>query len=244
MRSKQELSEYLMHQFGGTLLSNTSITQKCKALLNLGEWWEKLTSNEKDGLYAILPQDLRDMMERYWAIPKPSPSSFGCWKGVKGEGTFYFDNDYVPAEKNTRNGMSWCELVEEYRKDFNLHCDGGIRYTCNRIDFSGYIVASVKIRYEDCDLTRLRNRGGSDNTIQERAVLLFEQTLSNEIAKGGYSDFWEYKDGMCNGVFVRNTPLVIHEDYDGETLCLVPKYLHDNWKHYGGVSLVAAILGL
>ncbi|MBQ2050624.1 MAG: hypothetical protein II495_00075, partial [Paludibacteraceae bacterium] len=66
--------------------------------------------------------------------------------------------------------------------------------------------------------------------------------MKNEIKKGGYYDFWEYKDGIHNGSFVRNTPLVIHEDYDGETLYLVPKYLHDNWKHYGGVALVSAII--
>ena len=238
------LEESMMKQFGNVLLSDASISQKCKTLEGLSDWWEQFPQDVKDELYPLFCPEIKAIIDRYWGIPKPSPSNYGHWEGEKGNGTFYFDADYLPAEKNTRNGMDWGQLVAEYKKDFNLVGDGGIRYSSYRIDFSDYAVASVKIKYEDSDLSKLRNRGGSGNTIQEIAAPMFEKVLHDEIVKGGYSDFWEYKDGLHNGEFVRNTPLVIHEDYDGETLYLVPKYLHDNWKHYGGIALVGAILGV
>lgn len=240
---EEEQENPRIKQFEIIMLSNAPISQKCKELESFSDWWEQLSPMDKDELYVKILPEPRKILDRYWNIPKPSPNKHGFWVGEKGNSVFYFNKDYVPAEKNTRNGMNWGELVAEYKKDLNLKGDGGIKYSSYRIDLSDYSVASVKIKYEDSDLTKLRNRGGSGNTIQELAAPLFEKVLHDEIIKGGYSNFWEYKDGLHNGKFMRNTPLVIHEDYDGETLYLVPKYLHDNWKHYGGVALVGAIIG-
>ena len=224
-------------------LTNTqsSIAQKCDALLRLNDFWESNSPSVKEELYAELCPKIKGLMDRFWEIRISAPDSNGHWLGEKGNGTFYFDDTFLPAEKNTRNGMRWRELVAEYKKDFSLNVDGGVRYSNWRIDLKPYAVASVKIRYEDSDLSKLRNRGGSANTVQEIGAPLFASALTAEIERGGYKDFWEFKDGIKNGVFVRNTPLVIHEDYDGETLLLVPKYLHDNWAHYGGIALVRAI---
>lgn len=222
-------------------LCSKTISDKCKSIISLADKWDVVRPS--DSFYLSLPSEVRNMLDRFWAIPKPSPENGGHWVGEKGKGVFYFDSDFVPSEKNNRNGWTWSQLVSEYKKDFRLNVDGGIRYNNFRIDIKPYAVASVKIQYENSDLSKLRNRGGSGNTIQELAAPLFEKVLHDEIIKGGYSNFWEYKDGLLNGEFVRNTPLVIHEDYDGETLYLVPKYLHDNWKHYGGVALVGAIIG-
>lgn len=229
-----------IHRYCDILTSDASIAEKCSTMIKLSDKWEEVAPD--DDYYNSLSVEARATLERFWAIPKPVPSSYGHWEGEKGDGVFYFDGDYLPADKNTRNGMTWAELVAEYKKDFHLNVDGGVRYSHSRIDLKPYAVAAVKIRYEDSDLSKLRNRGGSGNTIQEIAAPLFEKALRKEIAEGGYADFWEYKDGMHDGEFVRNTPLVIHEDYDGQTLYLVPKYLHDNWKHYGGVALVGALI--
>lgn len=185
------------------------------------------------------------MLERYWAIPKPSPSEKnGRWrKGTKGNGVFYFDDDYLPAEKNTRDNMCWGELVREYKKDFGLDVDGGVQYKNNRIVIKPYAIAELKIKYEDSNLEKIGKRGGSSDSFQHMAGEKFAEILKDEIRRGGYKDFWEYKAGIIDGEFVRKTLLLIHEDYDGETLYLVPKYLHDNWDHYGGVSVVKAVLG-
>lgn len=223
------------------LLTESSIAQKCVALLKLNDFWESNTPSIKEELYAGLCPKIKGLMDRFWEIRIPAPDSNGRWLGEKGNGTFYLDDSFLPAEKNTRNGMRWSELVAKYKKDFSLNVDGGVRYSNWRIDLKPYAVASVKIRYEDSDLSKLRNRGGSANTVQEIGAPLFAAALRTEIERGGYKDFWGFKDGIKNGAFVRNTPLVIHEDYDGETLMLVPKYLHDNWAHYGGIALVSAI---
>lgn len=230
-----------IRQYCDIVVSNATIAEKCAAMVKLNDLWEQVAPD--DDYYNSLSVEAREALERFWAIPKPAPENNGRWVGERGNGVFYFDPDFVPAEKNNRNGMTWAQLVAEYKKDFHLNVDGGIRYSHSRIDLRPYAVAAVKIRYEDSDLSKLRNRGGSGNTIQEIAAPLFEKTLHTEIVRGGYSDFWEFKDGIHNGEFVRNTPLVIHEDYDGQTLYLVPKYLHDNWKHYGGVALVGALIG-
>ena len=132
--------------------------------------------------------------------------------------------------------MNWGQLVDAYKKDFHLKVDGGVKYQNFRIDLRPYAIASVKVKYEDSNLGR-----GGGHGVQDIAEKQFAALLKKEIESGGYADFWEYKDGMHNGTFVRDTPLVIHEDYDGETLLLVPKYLHDNWKHYGGISVVSVV---
>ncbi|MGM9767081.1 MAG: hypothetical protein ACI3Z0_01260 [Candidatus Cryptobacteroides sp.] len=222
----------------------SSIAEKCRAIVALADLWEE-RKPESDSVYDRLCPEMRDMLERFWAIRKPVPSDkYGKWvNGMRGNGVFYFDKDFLPAENNTRNGMTWAELVAAYRKDFDcLFVDGGVRYVNNRIDLAPYEVAKVKFRYEDSNLDKIGNRGGSEDAFQQMAGEKFAEELKKEIAAGGYKDFWEFKDGRKGDVLVRNTPLVIHEDYDGETLYLVPKYLHDNWKHNGGVALVKAVL--
>lgn len=222
-----------------------SIAVKCQIVEKLADFWETAPRTETDEIYRRMCPKVRDMLERYWAIPKPSPSEkYGRWvRGTKGNGVFYFNDDYLPAEKNTRGGMSWGELVREYKKDFDLKVDGGVEYHNNRIVIEPYSIAKVKIRYEDSNLDKISSRGGSSDSFQQMAGEQFEKILESQIRKGGYKDFWEFKDGRKGSVLVRKTPLVIHEDYDGTTLYLVPKYLHDNWKHYGGVSVVNAVLG-
>ena len=222
-----------------------SIAEKCQDIVALADRWEE-KKLESDAVYDRMCPEMRDLLERFWAIRKPIPSDkYGKWvNGTRGNGVFYFYSDYRPAEKNTRDGMTWAELVAAYRKDFNLYVDGGVRYVNNRIDIAPYAVAKLKIRYEDSNLNKIGSRGGSDDTFQQKAGDRFAEMLKDKIAAGGYKDFWEFKDGRKGDVLVRKTPLVIHEDYDGETLYLVPKYLHDNWKHYGGVALIEAVLNM
>lgn len=224
----------------------SSIAEKCRAIVALADLWEE-RKPESDSVYDRLCPEVRDMLERFWAIRKPVPSDkCGKWvNGMRGDGVFYFDAGYLPAGKNTRDGMTWAELVAAYRKDFDcLFVDGGVRYVNNRIDLAPYAVAKVKIRYEDSNLNKIGSRGGSEDAFQQMAGELFAKILRDKMTAGGYQNFWEFKDGRRGDVLVRNTPLVIHEDYDGETLYLVPKYLHDNWNHYGGVALVKAVLNI
>jgi hypothetical protein len=96
------------------------------------------------------------------------------------------------------------------------------------------------VRYDDTNLSR----GGSEDSLQEVAAPFFEslEQVQKKITEGGYKNFWEYKSGVQGGRFRREgNPLVIHEDYDCKTLMLVPKYLHDNWRHYGGIRLAQVI---
>lgn len=219
----------------------SSIATKCETLLALADKWENLADSQS--LYDRLCPKMKNLLEAFWAIRKPSPNSYGHWSGMKGNSTFYFDGYYVPTDKNTRDGMNWAQLVAAYKQDFNLTgFDGGVRYSNGRIDLSPIAIASVQINYEDSNLDKLRSRGGGDDTVQEIAAPFFSIKLAKAIKDGGYKDFWEFKDGMHDGRFKRKTPLVIHEDYDGKTLMLVPKYLHDNWKHYGGIALVSVIV--
>ena len=142
--------------------------------------------------------------QRLWAIRKPTPSDkYGKWvNGTRGNGVFYFYNDYRPAEKNTRDGMTWAELVAAYRKDFNLYVDGGVRYVNNRIDIAPYAVAKLKIRYEDSNLNKIGSRGGSDDAFQQKAGDRFAEMLKDKIAAGGYKEFWEFKDGRKGDVVI------------------------------------------
>lgn len=230
-----------LHRFCAELESHgSSMSQKCGILLNVMDLWESNSQSEDDIIYSKLSPVIQMLLERFWEIRKPVPRSNGHWNGERGNSVFYFDEDYLP-KKDTRNGLRWGELVAKYKNDFSLDVDGGVRYSSRRIDLSPYTIASVKISYEKSDMSKLCCRGGSANTIQRICAPLFESALENEIKQGGYNDFWEFKDGIHNGIFIRDTPLVIHEDYDGQTMSLVPKYLHDNWKHYGGVALARAI---
>ena len=218
-------------------LESKTIAEGCKSFLHLIDWWSEQPQEKLDHL--ALCEEVRCVLESYWATRLPVPNNNGTWIPLnsKGNGRFYFNDDYLPSEKNTRNLMTWKQLVDAYKKDFGLFVDGGVQYHNYRIDLKPYAIAQVKVQYEQ---TNMRRGGG--HGVQDFAAEEFSELLNKEIHDRGYQNFQEYKDGIIDGDFVRDTPLVIHEDYDGETMLLVPKYLHDNWSHYGGMAL-ASIIG-
>lgn len=213
------------------LSQSASFSQRAEALLKLMDTWATLPDPVHENIYAHLCPTIKNLLDDFWLISKPQSKSNGIYRGNR----FYYNDNFVPG--NTRNGKNWKQLVDLYKADFNLRVDGGVEYNNQRINLKPYAVASVEINYAKTNL----QRGASVNSIQEIGAVLFEKVLRNEIQRGGYKSFWEYKDGIQNDEFVRDTPLVIHEDYDCKTLMLVPKLLHDNWSHYGGVALANVI---
>ncbi len=226
-----------------TIFSSFSISQKGIAILQLTDsYFDYHSKRWKYGIDNDCCEKMRSLLCSFRKMKKPIPRSNGQWSGEPGNSVFNFYTDFQPKnETRTRNEMDWGKLINEYSNDFHfkdhgIRTDGGISYSNFRINLSEYAIASVKIKYENTNLTR----GGSSNTIQEIGAKEFEQqnNIKDMISNGGYADFWRFKDGIIDGDFSRNTPLLIHEDYDCESLLLVPKFLHDNWKHYGGISIV------
>lgn len=167
------------------------------------------------------------------------PKSNGQWSGKKGNSYWIFNDDYVPKEPKG-NILTWIEIRKAYEEELDIKIPKGIKYKNNQIDLRSIAVAKVKVKYENSNFGR-----GGGNGVQDHAIKPFTKKLKRKIKKGGYKDFWEYKNGFKYGEkFREKTVLVPHEDYDCETIYLVPKTIHDNLSHYGGISVCEVIRGI
>lgn len=219
-----------------------SLTQLCDALENL----KRVNHDSYMKSLNIIPDNVKHDISQVQDLTicrnghygRYAPNKGGNWSGEKGNSYFKLDPEFPLNFPDGRPSITVKELIKLFKEDFGIQIPLSIRYKCGRVDLSCMSVASVQIRYEDSDLTELRGRGAGKG-VQNIARPIFEEKYADLISKLGYSNYCEFKDGIgTDGKFNRNTPLVPHEDYDGQTIMLVPLLLHNQiLKHYGGISL-------
>lgn len=244
-REKDDLAEAnkTVESYCQKYLSAEYIKDKCQILIPLSDYLEDLRERDReeyDKAMLQLPAQVSKALHRLWGKNRRLPSSKGVWDnpGDRANSTFSFNPE---VRLNTTNRRNWtvAETIEAYKVDLGINIDNRFKYHHHRVDLSGMAIASVKVRYEDSNLGR-----GGGKGVQDIAIPLFERQLASQIKAGGYKSFGDFKDCLKDGKFVRDTPLVIHEDYDGETLHLVPKIIHDSLAHYGGIATVEAVTGV
>ena len=182
---------------------------------HLDQLWEKTNSTYGDATRKTI-----------YAIPKSSVFTYSTDNGEK--------------------KMSYKDAVKLYQKDFrSFHLKISNRYYFNhgRLDLSNIAIAKVKINYEITNCDRYGKNG-----IQPLSESLFmaDKRFVKKMRKMGYDNFWYFLDGKKKNLsgkerFDRKTPLVIHEDPDCQTLYLVPSFLHQQIKHYGGIAMAGIV---
>lgn len=227
-------------------IHSKSIHKGCVYLLRLYDALNDMkikSRSDYDAILSKLPKGVQQDIYKFDATRKPTPHQGGHFKGKRGNSAFELDLDFQrPFPDGRGKPITVGQLIDDCRKDFGINMPNKVKYHRKRIDFKPFAIASVKIRYEDVDPRKIEKRGGGDS-IQDIAAQKFERKLSTLIRQRHYKNYFDFKDGKGeDGEFVRNTPLVPHEDYDGRTILLVPTFLHNYLSHYGGVAIAKIVV--
>lgn len=218
------------------VLRNTSSTSydKYHALRNIDTKYRELPELEQQRFDA-LPEDIRAMLDRYQALRysetgySHTPQSHGIWDGENGNSLFKPDRDFHPANKQYNNleDKSWGQILDENRIE-------GIRYIKGEPDFEPIAVFKTTIDFD------------SELSAESRAMLLSPK----KDRAGLHEEFYAKlaKENNCTVAEIKaikeSQNLVVHECPDCKTLLLIPREVHDNMPHTGGVEMFRMINGL
>lgn len=185
---------------------------------------------EKDCLFHTFPVSVQNSLDTYFEIKYSNkgynniPKSKGKWSGEAGNSIWMPDNNLVPERNMYSNpdGMSWGKILDFYK------VKNGILFQEGEPVFDELAWEKVVLRYEDIgrdELLRLQQN--------ERSVLhnLAFDTLA-KTKRWSLEQTYKYKE---------ENNLVWHEKSDCKTLLLVPRMIHDNLTHYGGVSMLRCL---
>lgn len=159
------------------------------------------------------------------------PNSNGNWEGERGNSLWKPKIDVHPQGKgiyayNNMQDKSWQTILQEN------HCEDGIPFVNGEIDFSGAGVVKAEVTLpggigEYLDEYELKR--GNRFKLHEAAFNLLASLIDIPV-----QDVRLWKD-----VYL----LVWHECCDLKTMQLVPREIHDNIPHQGGIALLKASIG-
>lgn len=177
---------------------------------------DRLPKIIKELLFKLLPSKMKKACDDYW-------------DKIKNKNNRNWDTDKnfmrprnlneIPKSFNPQN-LPWKEILPKY----NINPQKGIRINKNgEIDWNNLSKCTVEKKglynkYKD----KFQDRGGGNN-IQDEIGKIMAKKMNLPIEQ-----FWKYKSD--NG-------LVIHERPNLKTFNLVPKEIHDNIAHGGGISV-------
>jgi hypothetical protein len=185
---------------------------------------------EKDCLFHTFPVSVQNSLDTYFEIKYSNkgynniPKSKGKWSGETGNSYWQPDRNIIPERNQYSNpdGKSWSEILDLYK------VKNGILFKEGEPVFDELAWEEVVLQYEDIgrnELLRLQQN--------ERSVLhnLAFDTLA-KTKRWSLEQTYKYKE---------ENNLVWHEKSDCKTLLLVPRMIHDNITHYGGVSMLRCL---
>lgn len=215
---------------------NSSISDKIAAVKRIAEIVAISSDDteaeikEKDCLFHTFPVSVQNSLDTYFEIKYSNkgynniPRSGGRWSGEAGNSIWMPDNNLVPERNMYSNpdGMTWGKILDFYK------VKNGILFQEGEPVFDELAWDKVVLRYEDIgrdELLRLQQN--------ERSVLhnLAFDTLA-KTKRWSLEQTYKYKE---------ENNLVWHEKSDCKTLLLVPRMIHDNITHYGGVSMLRCL---
>lgn len=169
----------------------------------------------RNDLSDAIPDFKGASMEKYQdiLINRLLPANDGKWLGEKGNSDWIPDNNSIPKKYNEVN-HTMGEILDEYGKDRIPFKDG---YP----DFSEFSISTVEI--ENFTDARPKNFAQADRLTTEKW---------NEEKKFG-KDNWKPSDVEA---YRTDNSYSWHECEDMKTLQLVPREVHANVPHDGGVS--------
>ena len=169
-------------------------------------------SKRMDGL---VPSFAERRQGDYAPTKSCQPRSDGQWGDKPGNSTWQPDRKYVPPNpNNNRDGKNWGQILDENNID-------GIEFKNGEPDFSEVAVDTVEI--DDFSDKRNSNFTQADEKLAEK--------WSQEQRDG--------KDWTPADVrqYRKDNGLTWHERSDMKTMDLVPREVHGNISHDGGISV-------
>lgn len=176
-------------------------------------WGEKVFAGI--GVYEELGKSRYNSYETRLEKTPKTESELGSWDGPRGDSIFRPNED-------TPEGRACAERLKE-------SCVDGIKYINGEPDFSPVSVATVRIGKMTEFRENAKNVVGNFNKADVKCAEMF-----NIEKRDGRTD-WTPRD-IYNMRHDEAHPLTWHERCDTHTMDLVPREIHSQCKHSGGVS--------
>lgn len=214
--------------------STASAEQKSHAIRNIDIKYREEPLLEQQR-YDEMPDDIRQILDRYQRLRysntgyNHTPKTGGIWEGERGNSVFYPDRDVRPSNKGYSNmeNKTWGQILDEN----NIV---GIKYINGEPDFSPIVKMQTTMDFE--------------SEISEAAK---KQLLSTPVNREQLHEEFYVKLAKENNCtvdeiisFKESNNLVVHESPDCKTLLLLPREIHDNLPHTGGVDMFRTLNGI
>ena len=220
---------------GTKIFGSGSLRDKAAALNKLQQKLDRLDDAAKQAEFDKLSQKTQHQLDELWDClfcdrgRSSIPVSNGKWSGEPGDSMWIPDDDFVPANKkyNNMHERNWREIKAANHLSVN-----GFKFIDGRVDFSPISRGSVSFDWEK----ELGQDGmkymleGSDHDRQYLHNAAF-RLLARDLGKS----FEEVK------AFKEKENLVWNEETDCATLLLVPREVHDNITHFGGIKMAQIV---
>ena len=208
------------------LNDNNSLHRRGESLSKLFIFLDyNFKDNKKDEQFKLLEYQTQKAIEYLWG-PKGyylSPKKNGRWTGKFKDSIWIPDNDFTPKDSGYNNefNLTWGQI----KKKYNFK---GLRYK------KGHAVFKPIARYS----VKLRNFEEYMNPLNPDKRTSLHEAAFDKLSKKLKKDIREIKDIKEN----KKDKLVWHEDIDCKTLYLVPREIHDNLDHFGGIGIYKCIV--
>lgn len=221
---------------------------------------------KRDGFDKFMNQPVKDKMQQIQRLTnyiygKPSPSdelnklnpkmrelvektrinqmgnlpslTKGTWSGEPGNSSFTVNDEYIWTDRKTGESMP----VRKWREKYNIKKPIEVKYKNGEPTYDEYSIAQTKVPYKEnynySDIKDLHNPV-NDNLKSELDPSVLDQSAANPVR--------DYVENTANDgsrkLGCRNT---YHEKRDGETIQVVPDFIHSICTHNGGRSLAKMV---
>lgn len=235
---KQKSRKYLFIRYlSNRYLSAKSMHKKSLRLFKLKKALDNLGNKRSEAIENI-PEEVAVDVNKLTDIAKNRT----YWNSRKKKSKYSFNLLLQRVTYSTNDGEKTCSMakaIKKYEKDFNIKIKNSFVFDHGQLDLSQIAIAKVNIKYEDTNCKRYGSNG--IQPVAGNKIMDTQSRFVKHYKKLGYKDIWEYMNGMQGDKFVRETPLLIHEDANCKTVYLVPTLIHEAISHYGGISVAKII---
>ena len=216
-----------------------SIKERMVTIKQLTKYIFSLPEAEKNKILSSMSKEMRIRVLKMRKIMttrmpgKPSPK--GRWVGERGNSDFILDDNYMWTDPKTGVKTS----VRDLKKKYKIKGEIKVKYRDGEPIFDksnslGTTTVEYKQNYNYKDLKDLHN------TVNEN--LSRESWVKTKINKKAVNPTRDYiENAAVDGSRVSGARNTYHESMDGETIYVVPDFIHSICTHNGGRSVAALV---
>ncbi|MCQ2160404.1 MAG: HNH endonuclease [Bacteroidales bacterium] len=239
--SEKEMAESAMSSLQDAMRKNASSradrqlspSEKYRRAKSLNEKYTDPVERQRH--YDGLNDEDRALLDQYQSAKYSDsgfagvPASNGSWTGTRGDSKWKPNRNVRPADKgySNKDHKTWGEILDENGID-------GINFHNGEPDLEPVARLKTTIDYDKdiSDKARAELLGDKPNRAAFHDDMFEKMAHENGMTK---QELMAYKD---------QHNLVIHECSDCKTVILVPREIHDNLPHHGGVEMFRKFNGL